>query len=456
MPWAFQGISTLSSALEAFQTQIDVTGQNVANVNTPGYVEQTTNLEESPASPFTSGSTNDIGAGVTVESITNVQSAYLAAATNSAASDLGSANAQSQTLTSVNSIVADPNSTGIASQIDGFYNAWSSLASSSTSANQLGVQQAAQQLATTLNATYNSLDGVKQGADQQVTGLLKQAQQYINQIAQLNTSINEGKVNGSSPNDLIDQRDEAVSNLSSLMNVTVNKSADGTYSITSGNLVLVDQSGARTIPTTFNAATGSLTGSSGTSYPVTSGQISGLMNSINSIDSYETSLNNLADQMSSNVNTVYATATNSSGTTGASFFTGSVTNGTFGVTSAIAADPTVIAVGVSGKASDTGVAQQIANMSTATIAGLNSETPNSYYAQLVSQIGTDGQIAKNNVTTQTALTNQVAAQVASVSGVDLDTEMSNLLRFQGSYQAAAQALSAMDQTVQSLLTVVTS
>jgi flagellar hook-associated protein 1 FlgK len=456
MPGAFQGLSTLSSALEAFQTQIDVTGENISNVNTPGYVEQTTNLQSAPESNVTQGATIAIGNGVTIESITNIQNAYLDVATNSAASDLGKANAQAQTLTSVNSIVADPDSTGLASQIDGFYNSWSSLASNSTSANQLGVQQSAQTLATTLNNTYSSLDSVKQSATQQVTSLLQQVESEVTQIAQLNQNINVDKVDGSTPNDLMDQRDQAVSNLSSLINVTVNKSADGTYSINSGNLVLVNQSGAAAVPTGFDPATGSLTTTSGASYPVTSGQISGLMDSINNVSSYESSLNTLAQQMATSVNAVYSTATNSSGQTGADFFTGSVTDGSFGLSSPIQSNPTSIAVGTSGATSDTGVAQQIANLSTTQLSGLGSQSPSSYYGQLVAQIGSQGKTANSSQTTQQAVSNQVAAQVSSVSGVNLDTEMANLLRYQGSYQAAAQALSAMDQTVQSMLTVMTS
>jgi flagellar hook-associated protein 1 FlgK len=451
MPAAFQGISTLSSALEAFQTQIDTTGQNIANVNTPGYVEQTTNLLEAPATTVTEGATVAIGSGVTVQSITNIQNAYLQGASSSAASDLGKANAQAQTTSSVNSIVADPNGTGIASQIDAFYNSWSSAASSPSSATMLGVLQAAQTLGSTLNDTYSSIDSVKQTASQQVTGLLQQVQTDVNQIASLNSSINTSKLNGSTPNDLLDERDEAVSNLSSLINVTVNKSADGTYSVSSGNLILVDQSGSRTVPTGFDPTTGTLSNSSG-SYPVTSGQISGLMTSINQIDSYESSLTTLANQMSSSVNSVYSTGANSSGQTGNAFFTGSLQQGTFGVSSALSTNPNSLAVGVSGAASDTGVAQQIANLGTGTLSGLGGQTPSDYYGQILSQIGSDGQQATSSQTTQQAISAQVTSQVQSVSGVNLDTEMSNLLRFQSSYQAAAQALSAMNQTVESMLT----
>jgi flagellar hook-associated protein 1 FlgK len=454
MSSAFLGITTLSSALEAFQTQINVTGQNIANVNTAGYVEQSVNLTESPDSAVTDGSTVDLGSGVSVDSIVNIQSSYLDAATNNVASDLGSANAQAQTLSSVNSIVADPNNTGLGSQIDGLYNSFSSLASNATSANKLAVQQAAQTLSSSLNSTYGSLDSVKGSATQQLNSLLQQAQTDINQIATLNKSINEAKINGSSPNDLIDQRDQAVTNLSSLINVTVNKTSDGTDTISSGNLILVDQSGARTLPTTVNAATGSLTNSAGQSFPVTSGQIGGLMSSINKVDSYESNLDTLATQISSTVNAVYAKAANSSGQTGQTFFTGSIKDGTFGLSSAISSNPSNILTGTTGAVSDTSVAQQIANLGTTSQTALGSQTPSSYYASLVSQIGSDGQTANTSQSTQEALSTQVAAQVQSVSGVNVDTEMSNLLRFQSSYQAAAQALSGMDQSIQTLLTTI--
>jgi flagellar hook-associated protein 1 FlgK len=83
-------------------------------------------------------------------------------------------------------------------------------------------------------------------------------------------------------------------------------------------------------------------------------------------------------------------------------------------------------------------------------------TVSGYYGQLVDQIGTDGQNAANSVSTQTAVTQQVQSQIASVSGVNLDEEMSNLLQYQRSYQAAAQALSSIDLELQTFLSTMES
>jgi flagellar hook-associated protein 1 FlgK len=231
--------------------------------------------------------------------------------------------------------------------------------------------------------------------------------------------------------------------------VNVQQYGNGSYEVSMGNLQLVNQSGAQTVPTQFNTSTMSLTDGAN-SYPVQSGQLSGLMTAVNQLNGYESNLNTLAGTISSTVNAVYATGVNSSGTTGANFFDGSDASD-LAVDPAIVNNPSTIATGASGEAADVGVAQQLGDLGTQSQANLGGLSPTQYYGQLVSQIGSDGQNALNSQSTQTALNQQIQNQISSTSGVNLDQEMTNLLQFQRSYQAAAQAVSSMDQVVQSLL-----
>ena len=448
MSWAFQGISTLSSALDAFQTQLDVTGQNIANVNTPGYTEEQANLTEADPNQVSPNVT--LGNGVTVESVTRIQAAYLQGANYTSAANLGMANSQANTSTSINSVVLDPSSNGLSNDLDSFFNAWSGLASDpSNSGSQLAVQQAGQTLANDVQSTYGGFQTVQQGVTQQIASTLQSAQSDINQIAGLNKQILSAKSSGGTPNALMDQRDQVVSNLSSLMNITVQNGPNGSVNVSSGNLVLVNQSGARTIPTQYNAATSSLTDGT-TSYNISSGQLAGLFNSSNQISGYESSLNTLANTLTSQVNSIYSTASDSSGNTGQTFFTGTNASN-FALSSTVANNPGSVLTGTSGNASDGGVALSISNLATAPVASIGNQTIGGYYTQLVGQIGTDGQNANTAQTTQQAISQQVQSQISSITGVNMDDEMTNLLRFQRSYQAAAQALNTLDQTTATFL-----
>jgi len=449
MSYAFQGITTLSSALEAFQDQLDITGQNISNVNTPGYSQQQVNLSESPSSNEFFGSGFQLGNGVNIQSITRVRDMYLQASSINSNADLGAANAQTNATTQANNIVADPNNTGLASAIDGFFNAWSSLASTPGSANQQAVVQAGQTLATDLTSTYSSIQGLQVQTSQQISSTVQQIQSDSNQIAQLNQQILTTQASGANPDALMDQRDQVVQQLSSLANVNVQQYGNGSYEVSMGNLILVNQSGAQTVPTQFNAATMSLTDGTN-SYQVQSGQLAGLMTSVNQMNGYENNLNTLATTMESNVNSLYSAGTNSSGTTGVNFFTGTGASD-FGVNSTLASNPSSVATGTTTASGDVGIAQQIAALGTTSISGLGNMTPTQYYSQLVGQIGSDGQTAQNNQSTQSALNAQIQNQIQSTSGVNIDQEMTSLLQFQRSYQAAAQAVSSMDQVVQSLL-----
>src|SRR5579859_7718968 len=123
----------------------------------------------------------------------------------------------------------------------------------------------------------------------------------------------------------------------------------------------------------------------------------------------------------------------------------------FDLSATVKADPNSIAAGTSGKAGDGGVALALSKLSTSSIKALGSESFGTYYQNLVGSIGVDARTAMNSQSTKQALVQQVQAQQQAVSGVNLDEEMTNMLKFQQSYQSAAKALSVIDQTTNSLI-----
>jgi flagellar hook-associated protein 1 FlgK len=172
------------------------------------------------------------------------------------------------------------------------------------------------------------------------------------------------------------------------------------------------------------------------------------------ITGYQSQLDTLANTVTTQVNTIYSTGKNAAGTTGANFFNVTVPAGgaaSFALDPAIAASSSAIATGTSGSSGDGGVALALSQLQNQTQATLGNQTIQAYYTNFVGAVGSQSQYYTNQVSTQTAVTNQIQSQIQSVSGVSSDDEMANMLTYQRSYQAAAQALATINSTMDSLL-----
>ncbi len=460
MPGSFQAINTASQALRAFQRELDVTGHNIANVDTPGYSRQVATLQSFNPTTFQDGHAITLGGGVAVSAVNRVRDMFLQARRQSASADLGQSTAMQDGLSRVEATLQEPGGSGIADSITKFFNSWSSLSASPndpTSKSQ--VQAAGQTLADKVRGEYLALDDQKAQQSSLVTNAIQGIQSQVNTIAKLNDQIRQEKAIGAEPNDLMDQRDQAVQTLSGMADIQTQAAPDGSVNIYMNQLTLVDSGGARTVPNTWDATTGTLSDANGT-YEVRSGQLKGLFDSINKIKSYQTNLDNLANNLRTQVNAIHQTGVNSAGGTGLSFFndvpvTNPVTPQTgainFDLDPGVKANAQTIAAGQSGNASDGSIALALSKLRDTNIGNLNQRSFNEYFSDLVGQVGTDVSTAKASMDTQTSVAQQIDSQIQSVSGVSLDDEMSNMLRFQRSYQAAAKALSIFDQTTSDLI-----
>jgi flagellar hook-associated protein 1 FlgK len=451
------GYNILSQALEAFQAELQTAGNNVANVNTAGYTRETVNLEELDGSGTYGLNAYQIGGGVGVAGVTQIQNQLLNQSLSSAQSGLGMYQSLTAALQGAQNAFPEPSSSGISEAMSGFFNAFSTLAANpGSSSSQLAVQQAAQTLTSAVSSTYTQLQQTGQATSTQIGQTLDQIDQLSGQIAKLNVQIGAQSADGASPNALLDQRSQAIQQLSGLIDVSTTTNPNGSVNVYSNGFNLVDEAGANKMPRNYTA--GSTTFTSGTqSVSIQGGQLAGEVLALGKVNGYTSQLNTLANNITSEVNALYATGKNAAGKTGQEFFASSnPPTGAAGFTlsAAILASPSNIASGVSGKPGDGALAQSISDLSGASVQGLGSITFGSYYGNLVGTVGTDAQNANNSQTTQSAVVQQVTAQQQSISGVNLDEEMSNMLMYQHSYESAAKALSVIDQTTNDLIQMV--
>ncbi|HLK15414.1 MAG TPA: flagellar hook-associated protein FlgK [Fimbriimonadaceae bacterium] len=450
---SFTGITQASQALQAFQDALSTTGNNISNANTAGYSRETVTFGQNPETTiYSPNGPQYVGTGVNVASINRMRNMFLTAQSFSSASSIGQTNAQLAGGQQIQALFTDAGGTGISNDLTAFYNSWSSLASQPNNANLQAVQQAGSSLAGDVRNTYANLQQLSTQANGQIAQTMQQIQALGNQIAQLNSQIRTQSSGGGQPNGLLDQRDAAVQQLSSLVNVSTQTLADGTMSVNVNQFDLVDRTGAHTFPTTFNAATGTVT-ANGDTYNITGGQLAGNFATLNSITGAQGNLDLLANNLRTQVNSLMSTGKTVNGTTNQNFFNTSAGAIAFDLDPAVLADFKNIATGVSGNTGDTALALQIADTATQPVAALGNQTTGNFYNSMVTGVGQQVASATSTLSTQQAVATQIQNQIQSISGVSVDEEMSHMVQYQRSYQAAAETLNIVNSTLTDLMNI---
>jgi flagellar hook-associated protein 1 FlgK len=314
------------SALQAFQQAIEVTSNNVANASTPGYDEESINLAAAP--PQESGSIA-IGAGVVVDGVQRAYSQAAAIQLNTSQSSLGQLNAL-QNYTSQIDNSFGTTAGGLTSALQSYYSGWSAVADDPTSPSaRQALLGDATALATNLNSTSSQLQNLNSDVNTRITADVQQINSISTQISYLNTQITQSTGLGQTPNQLLDQRDQLVSNLSQIVGVTTTSNSDGSINVYVGNgqPLVLDQStyALSTVKNTFNAAQLEVasTASNGNSISssITSGDLGGLLAArTQAIDPAINQLGQIATAVAQSANTQQASGLDLKGQLGAALF----------------------------------------------------------------------------------------------------------------------------------------
>lgn len=403
----FHGLETGKRALSAGQASIATTGHNIANANTIGYSRQQVNQSTSPSLDVWTNSANpgQLGSGVSIDSITRVRDHFLDNQYRDQSATLGDAQAKQAAFDRLESIINEPSDSGLNSAMDQLANAWQDLANNPDSISaQAVLKQRAQEFVEVAQAMDNSMVNMKNDLGQQKTAAIEDANKYLEQIASLNDSIVRG---GNTSNDLKDQRDVLVEKLSALAPIKVDAQANGSYTIS-----LVQKEGA---PVAL--VTGKTAGEIG-ELEVTGGKIGGLTAAENKVEENQGKLLEVASG--------FANANNETNG-GSPLF--SNTESIAGMTVNLDATP-----GTPTAAMDTRMKEAKTG-----------------YQELVSVLGAQSQSATRSVANFEASLQATENRRQSVSGVSLDEEMANLVKFQHSYSAAARLISVADQMLDTII-----
>jgi flagellar hook-associated protein 1 len=444
----FNGLRIALSSLYAQQKAIQVTGQNIANVNTEGYsrqrVEMTAN--SGPATPAIESRYSGPGLGVLTGDTTRIRDQFLDVRSyQEHAVDAGLKQSQS-VLSRIELSFDEPSDDGLSKLISGFLAGFDDVANNP---DDLSARAQLVEQGKTLASAFVQLDGAlatqRQSSIAALGSLVGEVNNAAAQIAELNQNIISALNNGFSPNELMDQRDQLVAQLAEQVGVTVADGDHGQVDVYVGGTALVR--GTRVAPLKVDVGTDPAQTVRVTwaddNYPAgVSGSAGGLLSAVNDvIPRYRSGLAAVAQQLSTDVNAVHRTGYALDGSPGLDFFT-TDSSGAVIVNPAIAADPRLVAASsAAGASRDGSVAQQIAELS-----GVGDA-----YQRLVVKLGVESQAVNRRVDVQASIVQNVDAAKESVRGVNLDEEMTNMLQFQHAYDAAARFLTAVDQTLDTLI-----
>lgn len=431
-------------ALEVAQGALTATSNNISNANTPGYTREVVQLSENAE---TVAGSNVSGGGVTLNGLQSVRDELLNLQILQQNALQNSADTQSSSLSQVQNYFTTSGS-DIASEISAFSSALTQLSATPTDASaRASVLATGKNLAQAFNSTASGLTSVQSEANAQVTQTVNQINSLTKQIAQLNGQVAQLTAAGKDGGTVEDQRDALVQQLSGLTGVSITKSSDG-ETITTANgspLVMGSQSYALTT-TTGSGGMAQVMDTSGNNITssIQGGQLGGAITVRDqTIPGILSQLNTLATQFGDAFNSAQAEGYDANGNAGQNFFTFASGAGAAAGISVDITDPSLIAASSDGSSGSNG---NVANLSASLTTPLPSgQSVSDGYAGIVYQVGS---AASNANTQSTAIAQnllQLTNQQGSVSGVSIDEETTNLIRYQTAYEAAARIISTIQQ-----------
>jgi len=552
-------MSLAGNALLVNQKAITVTGNNIANVNTPGYSRQKLLLETKTPVQTSVGM---MGYGVEAVSVDRVYDRFLGVQINAESETLGRWETRKDGLEIAEVIFDESGEFGLSQSINKFWTSWQELSNDPSGYNERMLLQSRSEVMTgTFNRLYSDLQNAQRGFDASIEGGVAEINQLSQQIAELNQKIMEIESSGHPANDYRDQRDLSLKELAGLIDINTFEDGSGRVTVSVGaGQSIVESNSSNNLTTQVNGfgfKDIAWVGQDGTTVNITSdisnGKLQGWLE-VRDVDmrGYMRQLDTLAETLTERVNNLHQAGWGLDGSNGTDFFIGSAIasgnldsltitaesggTGNISVTvvgggpaiPSITTDPvtgdieiaiqdgvtlvddmatelqlhtgidtvltaappgavwdlnagtntTVLAGGSSARtlqlnsaisddldliaasSSSTGIpgdnsqAIAIANLQYSLTMNSSSTTFEDYYNSLVSQVGGDLQSADAYFNHQSSMVNQLDNRRESISGVSLDEEMINLVKFQTAYDAAAKLITTADELLQTVLNMV--
>jgi flagellar hook-associated protein 1 len=443
-------LSIGASGVRAYQVALSTVSENIANSGTAGYTRRTTSISEVGASGSISGQSGFNGMGAVVNGVVRAGDPYRAAEVRSTGADLAKTEAS---VTWLGRIEDTMSGSQLGTRLASFFNAATQLAADPTSmAARSTMMEAASGAADAFTETGAALDQAASDIDSMGNDSAQSLTTIAATLAQINQGLGRAQPGSAGQATLLDQRDQALEQLSALTDTTITFDTAGRATVHAGGAggpLLVDTSHSATVTYSRNSG-GSvqfsvLNGATQQLMTPTAGALAGIAEGAQKVADAQTQLAGIAKSFADGVNGVQAGGRDLDNNPGAQMFT-IATDGTAHITMAMT-DPRTIAAGVAGGG-------QRDNTNLANLANLR--TSGGYESAIVDLTTTNAAtLAQRNdvADAQTTIHNNAVNQRDSQAGVSLDSEAVDLMRFQQAYSASGRVIQTARDTFQSILDI---
>jgi flagellar hook-associated protein 1 FlgK len=444
----FSSLSSALSALRYNQVAMDVASGNVANAGTTGYARRQAigQATGAPAVPAMWSTWNGAGDGVEASKVSRMVDPMLDSRSRTEHASSSFLDTRQTSLTRFETALGEPGHSGVAAALADFKAGWHDVS------NNPGDPAARSQLlarAQTLQSTIAAQAGAvsTEWSDQRtrLDSLGSELNQVAGDLAQLNQGLRSAYLSGTDAGTLLDQRDQLTMRLSELAGGSVTVNPDSTVDVSIAGHAVVQGNTATAVTVSGSADLAGATADpvtlsiGGTPVTLTTGEVGGTQQLLGQdLPGYMSQLDGFVATLASSVNTQHQAGVDLAGNAGGAFFTG-----TTATTLQVAiTDTDKIAAAAPG-------AGTLDNTNADTLGSM--DLGDAQYRKLVTSFGVTVSSVTNQATNQDMLTSQVDASRESLSGINIDEEMVNLLAAQRGYEGASRVLTTMDSMLDTLI-----
>ena len=454
------------SGINAAMTNIQIAGHNIANVDTEGYSrQQSIALNKAPIR--TAYGSIQIGQGVEIQSVTRIRNEYLDEEFRKSNENVGFYEIMSEGYLNIENLFGEPSETSLSSNINNFWNSLSELSKNPEFIAERNVFiEASMQMINNFKSITSNLDTLMKNYNSSIDSTVSSINSLFSQIHTLNEDILKSEALGSEASDLRDQRDLLIDKLSSFVNIEVSDDSRGSKLISIGGSLIVGEGIHKTIYAERNNLTNKIefTAGEASSIPlnINNGKLAGLVDMTeNVIPNIKDKINSLLSSIANEFNATHKKGFGLDGTTGLDFFIstdgGTITIDNIAINQEILDNPSKFAASTSANYSgDNTNILNLLNLKDQTLIEISpgvNITFADYYNNLITGIGIQSNNSSKLLNTYINTSNVADLNRMSVSGVNLDEELTNISAYQHAYNANARMVQVLDEMLTTLIDI---
>lgn len=482
MSGLFGTLYTANKGLMASQTSLHTVGHNLANANTRGYSRQ--RVEQKADMAFNFVGVGQLGTGVRMTGIHRVVDNFTVKHIRQENSIYNKYGAKSDILGQIETIFNEPSDVGVNFNLGEMFDAWQELSKNpeSLTAKNIVVEKS-KTLAETLNHMSRQLNGLKDSTKELIGQNVLEFNSIVDKLEALNKQIFSVEVKGQVPNDLLDERDLLLADLSSIANIDASFDKFGRVEVSvkdeaGGKIVVLGKDAAgNDVKETMFVDDDGKTISIGEADPddptkpidpnnvvkieVESGQIAGNIEALEEIEGRIKDLNEFAGMMADEINKVHTLDKDGNPIADIENIFVSpdgtdITAGNIKVNDEIIEDPSKIIAGAKKDGPDGDGSRALAmaglrNKKIGEVGGKGGTTIEGAYSNITIKVGISKEYADNMVDNQEVLLDHLELRRESTSGVSINEEVTNMIKFQSAFDANSRVITVLADMLDTLI-----